>query len=808
MKNLTFVIIILLLVGCNITGDKKSSGDKSDLNNATWISDAKIQPEIDSLFYNDDPAPLFRKEFLAKKGIKSAILYITAAGYYNAFINGEKIGVSYLDPAWTNFSKRIYYSEYDITSKINMGKNCIGVTLGNGFFNPLPMKMWGRLNLRKQLPVGRPVFIAKLKLEYLDGRVEESISDDSWEYSYGPIIKNNIYLGEIYDARKEIKGWNQVGFDDSSWKKALTHKGPGGQLQKAFSPSIQISDTIIPINISSPKKETYIVDMGVNFTGLYNINLLGNPGDTINFRFGERLYKNGELNPMTAVCGQIKKKGKGGAGAPEVAWQTDSYIFGDKTDIWYRPDFTFHIYRYMEISGLKKKPEISNIKGIAFHAKLENENNFSCSSELINSIQKVTRRTFLNNLIGIQSDCPGRERFAYGDDLNCTSESFIYNFNMQAFYRKTVYDWVDAINDSAFIDTAPDVGIGGYCGITSESALLTTQYYLYLYYNDTAIIKELYNIDLKWMDKLAKIHPDGIVDKGFADYFSIGPAPIELSGTCLYVQCARIMGKFASIMRDQINEEKYGKLADEIAGKVLEMYWKKPVDKSINRQTLFATLLYHNIIPENEIGAATDSLLTALQNGISGHFMTGIFATKYILEVLSQANHANSVFDIVNSTNYPGWGFMIKSGATTIWETWLENDNNYSNCHPMFGSVSQWFFRWLGGIRPDPDYPGFKKFIIAPSLPARLNYVKCTYISPYGKIISNWEKNGINNYIFQITVPEGTIASVNLPVHSQQKIIVSEVNSNKAYSPGINKKGYSIFELKPGEYIISVKTGN
>ena len=783
---------------------------KNDLIDAVWIGDGKIQPDVDSLFYDVDPTPLFRKEFLAKKEIKSAVLYITAAGYYDASINGEKIGKSYLDPAWTTYNKRIYYSEYDITSKINAGPNCLGVTLGNGFYNPLPMRMWGRINLRKQLPVGRPVFTAKLKLEYFDGRREDIFTDSTWKYSYGPIVRNNIYLGEIYDARRETKGWNQIGFDDGSWEDAIIRTGPGGQLVKTFFPSIQISEIRRPVKIlSSREKDVYIVDMGVNFTGLYNIRLKGVSSDTITFRFGERLYKNGELNPMTAVCGQIKKEGVGGAGAPTVAWQTDSYIFGDKTDTWYSPMFTFHIYRYMEISGLKKKPSISDIEGIVFHTNVENDNSFSCSSELLNSIQEVTRRTFLNNLIGMQTDCPGRERFAYGDDINCTSESFICNFNMQAIYRKTVYDWVDAINDSVFIDTAPDVGIGGHCGITSESAFLTTQYYLYLYYNDTAIVKELYNLDLKWMDKVAKIHPNGIVNQGYADYFSIGPVPIELSGTLLYVQCAQIMRKFASLMNDQINKEKYDKLAEELTNKMLEMYWRKPVvSDSINKQSFFAHLLYHNIIPENEIGKATDLLLTAVQNGISGHFMTGIFSTKYILEVLSQTGHANSVFNIVNSTTYPGWGFMINRDATTLWETWYEDDNTFSNCHPMFGSVSQWFFRWLGGIRPDPDFPGFKKFIIAPSIPKGLNYVKCSYVSPYGKIVSNWETQGTNGYLFQIVVPKGSIASVNLPINRQQRITVKDNSRNNTYSLDRNEKDYGNFELKSGEYIISTTDRN
>jgi len=201
------------------------------------------------------------------------------------------------------------------------------------------------------------------------------------------------------------------------------------------------------------------MDMGVNFTGLYRIRLKGQPGDTVVLRFGERLFEDGSLNPLTAVCGQIKRKGMGGAAAPDIAWQTDRYIFGDKTDILYCPSFTFHVYRFMEISGLRYKLEPADMEGIAFHTRVPDDNRFSCSSDLLNAIQQATRRTFLDNLISVQSDCPGREKFGYGGDLNATCEAFMYNFNMQTFYRKTLYDWVDAMMDTCFIDTAPYVGL-------------------------------------------------------------------------------------------------------------------------------------------------------------------------------------------------------------------------------------------------------------------------------------------------------------------------------------------------------------
>ena len=810
-------LMLLLASGCAKSDNQSGKNENADFKLAEWITDSRAWPVADSLMYGDFPAPLFRKEFTVKNDVKSATLYITGVGYYNASINGKQVGKNYLDPAWTNYSKRIYYSEYDLTADIHKGQNCIGTTVGNGFYNPLPMKMWSTYNLRDYLPVGKPAFIAKLKIAYNNGEVEEVHTNDKWKFSYGPIIRNSIYLGEVYNAGKEIQGWNLPGFDDSGWKGSVRSQEPGGKLEKAFFPPVVVTGTINPVAVLSPDGNSFIADMGVNFTGLYRIKLRGQPGDTITFRFGERLYEDGTLNPMTSVAGQIKRilpKGNGtqeatwnsevfnsdnGSGCPAVAWQTDKYIFGDKSDGSYTPLFTFHVFRYMEISGLKYKPDLPDIEGLVLHSDVENGNSFSCSSELINSIQTATRRTFLDNLISVQSDCPGRERFGYGGDLNATADAFIYNFDMHSFYRKTIYDWVDAMQDSVFIDTAPFVGIKN-CGLSWESAFIITQGKLLLYYNDTALIRELYNLDLKWMDKAARIHPSGIVDKGLSDHESLVKVPVELIGTTHYLDCARTMLRFAQIMNDPVNEKRFEKLASRLRESVLNMYWRKSVPDTINRQTLFSTLLYYDIVPQDEKKAAVDSLIRAIDKSPAGHFTTGIFGTKYILEALSEAGQSGRVSDIVNSNEFPGWGFMISRGGTTIWETWKESDNVYSNCHPMFGSVSEWFYKWLGGIEPDPLNPGFKKFIISPSLPPDLSFVKCSYESPYGIIKSDWVKTS-SGVRFEVSVPENSSAAFVIQDRSKKFADIQNTGSGTTVRKDLKDSGFSI-TLEAGSYMI------
>ncbi|SFB38549.1 alpha-L-rhamnosidase [Algoriphagus aquimarinus] len=798
---LLFSLCALAFFACTSTPEQVPLSLAED-KRAMWIEDGIALPESDSLFYLEHPAPLFRKEFNTDRAIKSASLSITAAGYFKASINGEGIKENVLDPAWTDFSKRIYYSEYDVTSMIEDGANCLGVSLGNGFYNPLPMRKWGRRNLRSDLTVGKPVFIAKLHISYENGDTEEIVTDDSWKYTLGPITKNSVYIGVAYNANREVEGWNKPGFDDTNWKAATIGTSPGGKLEKAFFPPVEITQEIIPIDVHSPEEGVWVVDMGVNFTGTYKIKLAGNVGDTISFKFGERIYEDGNVNPMTTVIGQIKRPGIGGPGAPAIAWQTDSYIVGDKKGQWFSPDFTYHTFRYMEIKGLKEKPQLEDIRGLFMHTNVINQNSFSSSSQLLNSIQDISKRTFLANLVSVQSDCAAREKFGYGGDLNATNETFIYNFDMQSFYRKTIYDWVDAMKDSTFVDTAPFTGVE-YCGISWESAYLTTQYYLYLYYNDTDIIHELYELNNKWMDKVAMLHPEGLVDEGLSDHESLEPVPVQLTGTSHYLQSARIMATFAEVMGRTADVKKYEKLADQLKGQIKAEFWDKPFEGKINRQTLFATLLYHKIVPEDQIPAARDSLLVAIKNGPTQHLNTGIFGTKYALEALAEYGSPNAVFDIVNSREYPGWGFMIDQGATTIWETWKESDNTFSNNHPMFGTVSEWYYRWLAGIRPDPEHPGFQEFFITPTIPNGLESVKGIYNSPFGEIVSSWKKVASESYVYEISVPKGSIANVTLPIIQSQKVTIS---NGKGQKPSTEIEGMQTgqFALEEGSYVITV----
>jgi alpha-L-rhamnosidase len=474
-----------------------------------WINDGKKNPAEDIDFYKDDPAPIFRKEFELSKPVEKARLYISGLGYYQAYLNGLRVGDSQLDPAWSVYSRRVFYSTYDVTAQIKTGRNCIGVMLGNGWYNPLPMRMWGYLDLREHLTVGRPRLISQLNIVFKDGSEKSVVSDPTWKCTEGPILRNNIFLGQVYDARKEKTGWNKTGCDDSDWPNAKLATEPIGKLQAQPMPPIKITTVVKPVDIIQPADDTFIFDMGQNFAGWIKIKLNAPKGTKINLRYGELLNEDRTLNPMTSVCGQIKgtrddpnakNVSIGGPGCPEIAFQQDTYICkGDGLEE-YVPCFTFHGFRYVELTGYPGQPALDMVEGLRLNTAVYKAGTFSCSNQLFNRIQKMCEWTFLSNLFSVQSDCPHREKFGYGGDLVTTSHAFMMNFDMANFYAKTVWDWHDSAFDNGMLtDTAPFVGIH-YCGPAWAMAHPHLQLELYKFYGDKRTMQHQFDTSHRWLE--------------------------------------------------------------------------------------------------------------------------------------------------------------------------------------------------------------------------------------------------------------------------------------------------------------------
>jgi len=724
----------------------------SPLDGAAWITDNEPLPSSDSLYYQDQPAPLLRTSFSVPGRIRKAELHITAAGYYETWINGRPVGDQQLDPAWTDYSKRVYVTTIDVTDQIIKGENVWGIMPGNGFYNPLPLRMWGGRNIRTSMPVGKPAVMASMRITLRSGREVRVATSGGWRYTGGPVIRNSVYLGEWFDARKEIMDWCLPGTDLSAWNPVKEVDGPGGKLIEADFPPIRVTKWIDPIAIRRDSINRAVVDFGQNLAGVARIRIRAEKGDTIRFRYGERIYADGSINPMTAVCGQIKRPGVGGPGAPSVAEQIDVYIARGVDPEFFQPRFTFHGFRYMEISGLDYIPVKEEIQAGRMNTDVKSSGGIQSSSQYLNKLNDLCQWTFLSNLFSVQSDCPAREKFGYGGDINATAEAYIYNFDMKEVYRKVIYDWVDAMKPDGFIDTAPFVGIE-YCGISWESAFLFLQDWLLIHYQDTELIHDLYNIDREWMEKVARIHPGLLVDNGLSDHESLQKVPVELTGTCHYLQAARTMERFARLLGREEDADIYAGLAGRIRAILVDRFWDEPDIEVQNKQTLLASLLYFGVLTPDQEKIAMDRLLEAIQQN-DYHVTTGIFGTKYLLDALSSNGRTDIACKMVTQSGFPGWKHMVDQGATTLWETWKESDNTFSQNHPMFGSVSEWYHKWLGGIQPDPEKPASGIILLQPRPVRDLGSLTAEKTIFGGTIRSKWWWEGEKLHL-EFDVPPG-----------------------------------------------------
>ncbi len=783
----------------------------ADWQGAKWMDDGKDNPKDDADFYKPDPAPLMRREFEVSKPITRARLYVTGLGLCIPSLDGQALEDHAFDPAWTNFDKRILYRSHDVTAMLKEGKHCLGIQLGNGWFNPLPLRMWGGRNIRDSLPIGRPRAIAMLVMDHPDGTSTTLTSGDGWATTPGATLRNSIYLGEERDARLEKDGWDKPGFDASTWEKVRVTADPLEPLQPLHMPPVREKEVLAAKSVNSPAEGIHIVDFGINFTGIPETKINAPAGTKITFRFGELLNADGTLNPMTSVAGQIKgfKNGttepKGGPGAPEFAWQQDVYIAkgGGET---FRPRFTFHGFRYMEITGLPEAPAATDFKAFPLRTDVPDAGSFSCSNEDLNHIQEVCRHTFLSGIMSVQSDCPHRERFGYGGDIFATSEAYIMNFDMSGFYAKTARDWADAARpDGRLTDTAPFVGID-YCGVgwAMVHPLLLEQ--LHRHYGAQELLEEQVPIAMKWIEGEAAARKDGLVTKGLGDHESLaqGKGPEFL--TAMFIDAAHRVARLARIIGKNDDAARIDALAQESAVAWEKAFLDKATGKvSVGTQSAQTFALGFGAAPAESRAAVFGQLEKELSAPKDGPCLTtGIFGTRFLLEELSKNGRSDLAFALADRKPMPSWNWMLKNGATTLWEHWQGSDNTYSQNHPMFGSISAWFIRWLGGIQCAEDAVAFDRILIRPQIVGDLTWVKSSHETVRGTIVSNWKVTG-DTREFEITIPPGATAIVELPAKPGD--ILTESGKPLAEHPEIKVMASDRMEIGSGSYRFTVAPG-
>lgn len=772
-------------------------------------------------------APMFRKAFDVGEDVVRARAYICGLGYYELYINGQRVGDHVLDPNPTNYdkrtirnptypfddktSRRVLYVTYDVTGFLRPGANTVGVMLGNGWHNQTARLAEGEMSY------GPPRLFLQLNIEH-DGTVESLVSDDTWRYSAGPVVSDNLFYGEVYDARLEQEGWHEPGFDDSGWKQAETAAVPAGPLQSQLSPPDKVVGTVDPVALNEPRPGMVVFDMGRTFSGWAELHVAGPAGTKVQMRFAEELTEDGMLDFASA----------GG----EEQIQQDTYVLkGDGKEV-YRPRFTWHCFRYVDITGLPNPPTLETLRGLVVHSAVDTIGRFECSDRLLNRIHDMFCRTILDNYHGcVPSDCPHRERLGYTGDGQVVAATAMLNLDVPQLYTKWTGDIFDAQNrETGFVPhTAPFSGGGG--GPAWGAACVIVPWEIFLHYADTRVLETCYPGMERWMDYLAA-HTDeeGIVvseepgswclgewsvpkgpDASFenlSDPFGI-EVPPPLVNTFYYVLCSRLMARIAGALDRQDDGRRYRDLADRLTRAFHDRFFDP--DRgcySIGRQGADVFALAMNAPPPEERPRVLEHLLETIDDN-DGHLDTGIFGTPLLFEVLTQAGRADLAYAIMTKTTYPGFGYMLERGATTVWENWAIECG--SHCHPMYAGAGRWFYHALAGLEPDPDGPGYERIIVRPQPVDGLDSASAEIETIRGRAAVSWQRLA-DGLAVNVTVPPGSVASVHLPATGkvlETNVTIWDGSPREREASGIGsircESGAVVVEIESGDYRFTCK---
>lgn len=715
-----------------------------------WISDHK---SID-----EKAAPYFRHEFSIKKKIVSARAYIVAAGLYELYINGQRIGDHRLDPMYTRFDRRNLYVTYDVTAELQKGKNALGILLGNGWYNHQSTAVW---YFDKAWWRARPAFCMDLRITYSDGTVETVVSDASWKTALSPVVFNSIYTGEHYDARLEQPGWNKPGFNDTTWKDVLIRPAPSEKI---------ISQTMVPIRnvLRIPVKAmhkindtAYVFDMGRNFSGVSQLTVKGEAGTVIRLQHAERLYKNGRADQSNIIMHYRPHDDLD-------PFQTDIFTLSGKGEETFMPRFNYKGFQYVEITSSKPiHLTEQSLVGWFMHSDVNSVGHISSSNPIIDKIWQATNNSYLSNLFGYPTDCPQREKNGWTGDAHIAIETGLYNFDGISIYEKWMNDHRDEQQpNGVFPATIPSAGWGYEWanGPDWTSTIAIIPWKIYEFYGDKKVLVNCYDNIRKYVEHINYLYPSGLTTWGLGDWVPVkSQSPVELTSSIYYYTDVNILAKAAKLIGKTDDYNKYSLLAEKIKDAINKKYLNvKTGVYGSGYQTEQSAPLYWGIVPEQLKPKVAANLAKAVADA-NYHLDVGILGAKAILTALSDNGYADVAYKIAAQTTYPSWGWWMVNGATTLYENWnIDSKSDISLNHIMFGEIGAWLYKGIGGIKPDAEHPGFSNIIIEPHFVSGLTHFEAEHDAPQGKIISAWKRNG-SDVDYHLIIPANATASLRLP---------------------------------------------
>jgi alpha-L-rhamnosidase len=749
------------------------------------------------------PARWLRREFPVGRGLRRAVAYVSGLGLSEMYINGKRVGDEALSPGLTDYSKRVFYVTHDITGLLKRGTNVAGVVLGNGrFFAP-----------RGKVPdftadYGFPKLLLQLKLEYADGTSSIVPSDETWTLTAdGPIRANNEYDGEEYDARMEMPGWNEPGFDDSRWKPARKVSAPAGALVAPMIDPIRVTAVLKPAAMTEPRPGVFIFDMGRNMVGWCRLRVSGPAGTSVKLRHAELLQPDGRLylDPM------------------RTAKVTDVYTLKGEGIEEFEPRFTYHGFRYVEVTGFPGRPGLDALEGRVAHDDLAVAGEFSSSNPLLDRIHENVFWGVRGNYRSIPTDCPQRdERQGWLGDRSAESRGEAYLFHNAALYAKWLRDMADAQNaDGSVPDVVPAYWPIRNNDVTWPSSTVIIPGALYDQYADIAALEDHYASAKRWMDFMSGFLLDGIMPRDKFGDWCVPPEDLrlinsedpkrntrkEILATAYFCHDARLMARYAGPLGKPEDVRHFEALAGTLQAAFNRAFWDEAAGYYDNgSQTACVLPLAFGLVPEPRRASVMARLTEKIHAESRDHIGTGLVGGQWLMRVLTENGRADLAYTLASQKTYPGWGYMVGKGATTIWELWngdtADPTMNSGNHVMLVGDLIIWLYESLAGIKPSPDAPGFRKIIMRPEPAGDLTFVRASHKSPYGPIASEWKKEA-GLFRWMVGIPPNASAIVYVPAPGVES--VTESGRPAAGAPGVEflrmENGRAVFAIGSGTFL-------
>jgi alpha-L-rhamnosidase len=814
------------------------------LNESSWKA-----KWITRTWGNGYTMPYFRKLFdlsdisKTKKPVRATI-YFCGLGCGELYMNGKKVdSTRILDPAQTNYEQYALYSTYDVTPFIQSGKNCIGVMLGKGWYSQ--DIVWD-----PKFSYGNPMMRLHMEIIFSDGSKNTIGSDETWTWKNGPVVKSNIYQGELYDARLEVKDWCDAKTSNNFWEKALiVNRDENTIPQRLISQQIEPirkKQYIKPIKIWQDSVGNWIFDFGINIAGFVQISVNQPEGTHLKMRMSEEKKQNGDLD-FTST------------GISYVGYQIDEYICnGNGKEVW-SPRFTYHGFRFVELSGYKSTPDKSWLTAVVVNSDIAYTGRFECANDQLNRLHEMAVRTLVSNLQGVPTDCPQREKCGWLGDTHAYVKMSNLNFNMANFWEKYLAD----IRSSA-ASVVPNVESHGRnfleyyqvvkpagipfmiapgrrnCGAATPdwgTALVQLPWNLYLYYGNKDILLEYYEdmktwtnwvggitnpenivpmrsrIDPNWKEDVDMSPQNSIISQGLGDWCPPGgyqtiETPVSFSSTAFHYLDVSIMEKVALLIDKNDDSESFAKEKKEIGNALVKKFYN-PVTKTFGTQTADAMALDFGLLSKAEEKDVADAMAITIAEKYNGFMHMGIFGLSRLGSVLSRNGNSLAAFDLFTKKGENSFEWMwTKSDATTLWEVLPTDENSrksaesVSHNHPMQAGFDVWFYEDIAGISPDIKEPGFKTIRFEPKLMKQLSWAKASIESPYGEVQSSW-KNELGKIYWDISIPPNSTGLVSLPKNANIHVDSNAFDKAK-YLPEIIKKDEILYRFPSGKYHILV----